>query len=42
MLRYTLLRIFRALITVTLIVSLAFVILRMSGDPAIIGGQRPQ
>ncbi len=36
MLRYTLLRIFRALITVTLIVSLAFVILRMSGDPAII------
>ncbi len=36
MLRYTLVRIGRALVTVTLIVSIAFVILRMSGDPAII------
>lgn len=36
MLRYTLLRIARALLTVTIIVSAAFVVLRLSGDPAII------
>tara|TARA_R110000751_G_scaffold307890_1_gene433850 strand:- start:53071 stop:54006 length:936 start_codon:yes stop_codon:yes gene_type:complete len=36
MLRYALFRIVRALVTVSLIVSIAFVILRLSGDPAII------
>jgi len=35
MLRFFLLRLFRAAVTLTLIVSLAFVVLRMSGDPAI-------
>lgn len=36
MLSYTLSRIFRALVTVVLIVTLAFLILRMTGDPSII------
>lgn len=35
MLRYILSRSFRALVTVTIIVSITFVILRLSGDPAI-------
>src|SRR5215468_5680482 len=43
MLRYFLLRIGRALITIALVVTFAFVVLRLSGDPAqiIMGPEAP-
>ncbi|TKT74387.1 ABC transporter permease [Aquamicrobium sp. LC103] len=43
MLRFFLLRLFRALVTIALVVTFAFVVLRMSGDPAtiILGPEAP-